>query len=167
MNVAFLCLGGNMGDRLAFINNAKELINSLCGKITAESAIYETEAWGAENAPEHYNQCLKLETKLEAEALLKELLEIEIKLGRVRNELKNETRVIDIDILFYNKEIINKNNCEIPHPRLQLRQFVLKPLNEIAGDFVHPVLNKSISELLSECKDKCIAKKLTENVHLH
>jgi 2-amino-4-hydroxy-6-hydroxymethyldihydropteridine diphosphokinase len=173
MNVAFLCLGGNMGDRLAYINDAKRLINSQCGKITAQSSIYETQAWGTPRSgaqetkqPDYYNQCVKLETGLEAKELLKILLVIEAELGRERSGSKNESRTIDIDILFYNDEKIIDSNCEIPHPRLHLRQFVLKPMKEIAPEWMHPVLQKSITTLLRECPDTFTAKKIPNDVHL-
>ncbi len=167
MNVAFLCLGGNMGDRLAFINEAKVLINRNCGKIVSESGIYETQAWGTDESPDYYNQCLKLETDTDVFQLLKDLLKIESELGRVRNGNRNEARFIDIDILFYNDACLNESDCEIPHPRLHLRQFVLNPMNEIASNFVHPILNKSIAELLKECTDENTAKKIEQDVHLH
>ncbi len=166
MNVAFLCLGGNMGDRLANLNRTKELISEERLKIVAESNIYETQAWGSENSPDYYNQCIKITTALDAENLMKLLLEIELKLGRTRSE-KNAPRTVDIDILLFNNEIINTELLTVPHPRLHLRQFVLKPLNDIASGILHPVLNKSIHRLLMDCTDTLTAKKIDTNVHLH
>ena len=166
MNVAFLCLGGNIGDRLAFLSESKRLINLYCGTITQESGIYETQAWGQENTPDYYNQCLKLTTSLKAEELLEKALTIEKEMGRVRTENRNESRPIDIDVLLFNDSCIKSENCEIPHPRMHLRFFVLKPLNEIASAEVHPVLKESIHELLMNCTDTLEAKKITEHVHL-
>jgi 2-amino-4-hydroxy-6-hydroxymethyldihydropteridine diphosphokinase len=167
MNAAFLCLGGNMGDRLANLAKAKELISEAGITITSQSAIYETEAWGSEPGPDYYNQCIKIETDLLAFELMPKLLEIEKKMGRVRNSDKNTSRTMDIDILLYNDSIINDFNVEVPHPRMHLRQFVLKPLSEIAAGVIHPVLHKTIGQLLLECRDTLTAKKIRQDVHLH
>ena len=166
MNVAFLSLGGNIGERLAYINEAKRLISGFCGNILMESGIYETQAWGIDRAPDYYNQCLKIQTGLGAEALLFKLLEIEKEMGRVRTGNKNENRPIDIDILLFNNEVIKSECCEVPHPRMHLRLFVLKPLNEIAGSEIHPVLKQTISELQINCADTLEIKKLLPHVHL-
>ena len=167
MNVAFLCLGGNMGDRLANLNRTKALIKEERLNILAQSNIYETQAWGKENDPDYLNQCIKVSTELDAQSLMKLLLSIEEKLGRVRNENKNQARTVDIDMLLFNGDIIKTELLEVPHPRLHLRQFVLKPLNEIASGILHPVLHKSIHRLLMDCKDTLTAKKIESNVHLH
>ena len=167
MNVAFLCLGGNMGDRLANLTRTKELIKEERLNIVAISNIYETQAWGSENSPDYYNQCIKITTELDAESLMKLLLSIELKLGRVRTVNKNEARTVDIDILLFNGDIINTELLIVPHPRLHLRQFVLKPLNEIASGILHPGLHKSIHRLLMDCKDTLTAKKVESNVHLY
>lgn len=166
MNVAFLCLGGNIGDRLAFLSESRRLIALNCGKIEQESGIYETEAWGNDEAPDYYNQCVKLSTELGAEELLQKVLMIEKEMGRVRTENKNESRPIDIDILLFNNVCLNKEDCEIPHPRMHLRFFVLRPLNEIAANEIHPVIKQSINELLLNCTDTLEAKKISEHVHL-
>jgi deoxyguanosine kinase len=153
MNVAFLCLGGNIGNRIENINAAKKAIEQFSGKMTSQSGIYETEAWGSDSKNKYLNQVIKINTKLNAGDLLKSLLQIEKKLGRKRDLDKNSDRTIDIDILFFNDAIISKKNIQIPHPRLHQRNFVLKPLNEIAGEFLHPVLKKTISTLLKKNKD--------------
>lgn len=167
MNVAFLCLGGNMGDRLANLAQAKELITGEGISIIAQSAVYETEAWGTASAPDYYNQCIKVETDLLAFELMQKLLDIEKRMGRVRSNDKNMSRTMDIDILLYNDSIINDFNVEVPHPRMHLRQFVLKPLSEIAANIEHPVLHKTIGQLLLECRDTLSAKKIRQDVHLH
>jgi 2-amino-4-hydroxy-6-hydroxymethyldihydropteridine diphosphokinase len=166
MNVAFLCLGGNMGDRLANLNRTKELIREERLEIVAESSIYETQAWGAENSPDYLNQCIKITTELGAASLMQLLLYIEQKMGRTRSE-RNASRTVDIDILLFNDEIINSDLVIIPHPRMHLRQFVLKPLNEIAASFIHPAFKKNIQQLLDECTDTLTAKKIASDVHLH
>ncbi len=167
MNVAFLCLGGNMGDRFANLNRTKELIKEERLKILAQSSIYETQAWGTEKSPDYLNQCIKVSTELDAESLMKLLLSIEQKLGRVRDGNKNQSRTVDIDMLLFNGDIIKTELLEVPHPRLHLRQFVLKPLNEIASGILHPVLHKSIHRLVMDCPDKLTAKKIETDVHLH
>ncbi len=159
MNASFLCLGGNIGNRLDYLNRAKKLISAKCGKITLQSPVYETKAWGNTNSPDHLNQCIKLETELEAEALLHQLMAIENELGRKR-AAKNDPRVIDIDILLFNDVIVNTENCTIPHPRMHLRNFVLIPLNDMAPDVIHPILDKKISVLLKECTDTLKVLKL-------
>jgi deoxyguanosine kinase len=162
MNEVYLCLGGNLGNCLVTFAQVCVLIEQTVGKITRQSSLYQSQAWGMEGTPDFLNQIIKVETKVSAEELLIFLLEIEKKLGRERTEtITYQSRLIDIDILFFNKKIIKTETLEIPHPRLHLRKFVLEPLNEIAPNFTHPVLNKSISELLELCSDTGQVKKLS------
>lgn len=159
MNVTYLCLGGNIGDRETALKLALLKINEKIGLVTAQSNIYETEAWGVENQQAYFNQCIKVKTNYPALELIDILLSIEKELGRER--LISETyqpRTIDIDILFYNEEIISHSKLLVPHPRLHLRKFVLIPLNEIASNYLHPLLNKTIFSLLSECEDSSEVK---------
>ena len=154
MNVAFLCLGGNIGNRIENIKACKEQIAQNCGKITGVSGIYETEAWGSDSKNKYLNQVIKINTKLNAKKLLAALLKIEKDLGRNRTANRNSDRTMDIDILFFNSDIITEKDIEIPHPRLHERNFVLKPLNDIASKIEHPILKKTVSELLNLSKDK-------------
>lgn len=160
MNVAFLCVGGNMGDRLANILEAKRQLLGMGCKMEAESGIYQTKAWGIEEAPDYYNQMLKIVTEKNGIELMTTLLDIEKSMGRIRSDNRNASRTMDMDILFFNNEIIKSELLEVPHPRLHLRRFVLEPLNEIASELVHPVLNKTIHELLIECTDASAVKRL-------
>jgi deoxyguanosine kinase len=153
MNEAFLCLGGNLGNRIEILNKAIDLISKDCGRIVKISGIYETEAWGSDSKKKFLNIAVRIKTKNTAPQLLKKLLAIEKKLGRKRTEVKNSDRLIDIDILFFNSGIIKTKVMEIPHPRLHLRKFVLKPLMDIDKDMIHPVLNKSIKQLYKNCTD--------------
>lgn len=152
MNKAFLCLGGNLGDRLENIEKALVRIKKI-GKIVKRSSIYETEAWGGDSEFTYLNMCIELLTKLNAGELMKTLLQIEKELGRKRSKL-NTDRTIDIDILLFNDEMINTKNVQVPHPRLHRRNFVLIPLAEIAPKLIHPKLKKPISALKNQCKDK-------------
>lgn len=154
MNVTYLCLGGNIGDREKALQLALFEINLLIGVITAESGIYETEAWGVENQQAYLNQCIEVKTELNPNELIQKLLHIEKELGRERTESETyEPRTIDIDILFYNQEIIDSKQLTIPHPRLHLRKFVLIPLSDICPNYLHPILNKTIFNILSDCED--------------
>ncbi len=159
MNEAYLCLGGNIGDREMALNQALLKIGQQVGKITSTSGIYETEAWGVENQQAYLNQCIKVKTALTGVFLINTLLSIEKELGRERNISHSyEPRTIDIDILFINRDTINEQQLVVPHPRLHLRKFVLIPLHEIAPDYLHPVLNKTIFNLLNECEDNSDVK---------
>lgn len=158
MNEAYLLTGGNIGNRTDFLSKAKEAIKNKCGSILQESSMYETAAWGLQHQKAFLNQVLKIETALNPEDLLTTILQIEEELGRKR-ELKYGPRTIDIDILFFNDEVIDRQGLEIPHPQIQNRRFVLVPLNEIASTKTHPVFHKNISQLLAECPDPLAVNK--------
>ncbi|MEX6687760.1 2-amino-4-hydroxy-6-hydroxymethyldihydropteridine diphosphokinase [Danxiaibacter flavus] len=152
MNRAYLLTGGNIGNRMDYLSRAQNLIEQFCGEIVHLSGVYETAAWGLEDQESFYNQVICIDTALEPEALMKQILAIEEQMGRIRT-IKMGPRIIDIDILLIDDLIINTPLLTVPHPFLPERKFALTPLNEIAPDLVHPVLNKTISELLQECKD--------------
>ena len=149
----YLLTGSNLGEKWVNIQKAKALIELYIGPVLKESAIYQTEAWGKTDQASFLNQALKIATLLDPKSLLQKILEIENQIGRVR-KIKWGARIIDIDILFYENNIINYPDLSIPHPQLQLRNFVLVPLMEIAPTFVHPVLNKNIAQLLEQSTDK-------------
>jgi 2-amino-4-hydroxy-6-hydroxymethyldihydropteridine diphosphokinase len=150
----FLLLGGNQGDRLEMFTRAREEITKHVGELQCESSIYETEPWGFEDDALFLNQLLVVDTELSAEAVLETVLKIEHILGRRRTSQQWTGRSMDIDILLFDVLITQKETLSIPHPRLHLRRFALQPLNEVAGEIVHPVLNKTINTLLTECQDK-------------
>ncbi len=160
MNKLYLLIGGNMGNRQAMLAKAAALLNKQCGRISRRSALYETAAWGNTDQPSFLNQVLVLETSKDAATVMKKILEIESAMGRRRQE-KWEPRIIDIDILFFNKEIIGTELLTVPHPQIQNRRFVLTPMNELAPQFVHPVLKKSIHQLLKRCADKLNVEKIS------
>jgi 2-amino-4-hydroxy-6-hydroxymethyldihydropteridine diphosphokinase len=152
VNRAILSLGSNVGDRLQHLNDAKkQLVNNGC-TVLKESSVYETEAWGNKEQAAFYNEVIQVETEKSAQELMSLLLDIEKSLGRIRKE-KWEPRTIDIDILFFNDDIIHKEHLSIPHPHLHERRFVLIPLHEILPNLIHPVFKKTISELLRDLKD--------------
>ena len=153
MNKLFLITGGNIGDRKGNLEAAAALIQKQIGKIIRLSAMYETEAWGITNQPAFYNQVLEIDTLLSAREVLHLILKIEEEMGRKRT-IKNAARIIDIDILFFNNEIINEQNLIIPHPEIANRRFVLLPLLELDPTKLHPSLHKTVQELLAETKDK-------------
>jgi 2-amino-4-hydroxy-6-hydroxymethyldihydropteridine diphosphokinase len=152
-NNIFLGLGSNIGDRVLHLNTAASLIGS-CGniKIVQSSLIYETEPWGIRNQNIFLNQVLKLESSFSPEDLLAFVKEAEMKAGRTERARWHE-REIDIDVLFYDNDIISTGKYYLPHKEIQNRKFVLIPMCEIAEDFIHPVLNKSMKLLLKETKD--------------
>ena len=152
MNKVFLITGGNIGNRKKNLKTAAVLIKEHIGKILQSSKVYETEAWGNNDQPVFYNQVHIIESEFSAEQTINKILQIEQQMGRIRT-IKNAARIIDIDILFYNNEIINKSNLIVPHLEISNRRFVLMPLNELAPNMVHPVLKKTINELFAVCRD--------------
>jgi 2-amino-4-hydroxy-6-hydroxymethyldihydropteridine diphosphokinase len=163
MNKAFLLTGGNLGDRVKNMEQCRFLVERACGKIIRKSSVYETAAWGKNDQPDYLNQVLLIDTTLLPGELLRVLLGVEKEMGRYRGE-KYGPRIIDIDILLYNDEVISEPMLTIPHPRMQDRRFVLEPMNEIAPDKVHPVLHKTMRKLLEECSDHLAVNKKTTRV---
>jgi 2-amino-4-hydroxy-6-hydroxymethyldihydropteridine diphosphokinase len=153
MAKVYLSTGSNQGNRLNSLVQAAKLIDSLIGKIIKFSPVVESEPWGFEAETTFYNQVLMVETLQTPQQVLNRILEIEIKLGRKRIGKEYSSRIIDIDILFYDEKQLNENNLVIPHALLHKRKFVLDPLKYIAPDLVHPVFQTTISELLSQMKD--------------
>lgn len=152
MNKVYLGLGGNLGDRATFLKKAIENLGEL-GKITGSSSIIETPAWGITDVPHYLNMAVLLETNLFPLALIAEILKIEQSLGRQRVQ-KWGSRVIDIDILFYNDWVISTEGLNIPHPFIVDRMFVLQPLMELNSEFEHPVSRKKISQLYQKLKNE-------------
>jgi 2-amino-4-hydroxy-6-hydroxymethyldihydropteridine diphosphokinase len=152
-NNIFLGLGSNIEDRVKHLNTATSLIGSCVDiKIVQSSLIYETEPWGIRNQKNFLNQVLKINSSLSPEDLLAFVKEAEINAGRTERARWHE-REIDIDVLFYDKEIISTGTYNLPHGEIQNRKFVLIPMCELSEDFVHPVFLKSMRQLLKETKD--------------
>lgn len=157
MNKVYLLLGSNLANPLHQLSVARNKISRFA-EIISESSVYQTKAWGKTDQPDFLNQVLLINTEQSPEGTLDHMLVIENSMGRVRSE-KNAPRLIDIDILFYNSDIVREKNLSIPHPRIAERRFVLIPLHEIAHDYIHPVSNLSVAELLSECTDPLQVKR--------
>jgi 2-amino-4-hydroxy-6-hydroxymethyldihydropteridine diphosphokinase len=160
MHKGYLLLGTNLGNRLTYLQNASEFIQSLCGKVIRQSSIYETAAWGLTDQPAFYNQVLVIETILLPEILMQTLLSIEEKMGRKRT-IKFGPRTIDIDILLIDDITNNSPLLTLPHPALPQRRFALMPLAEVAATIIHPVEKKSIAQLLLACTDTLNVQKIT------
>lgn len=147
MSIVYLALGSNLGNRLTNLRAAVEALRPEV-LVLAESGIYETPPWGYTEQPAFLNMALKAETNLEPRALLKHLKDIEAGLGREKG-FRYGPRKIDLDILFYEDLIFNEETLVIPHPRLQERAFVLVPLADVGADITHPVLHKTVAEMLA------------------
>jgi 2-amino-4-hydroxy-6-hydroxymethyldihydropteridine diphosphokinase len=178
MEIVYLLLGSNRGDRYEYLSRAAARIGQLAGNVLKASSVFETSCWGFKDETPFLNQVLGIETTLEPMLLLDILLGIESELGRIRivtgagcgcgnfsdtgadGEASYLPRTIDIDILFYGSRLVFDDILMIPHPRLHLRRFTLVPLAEIAPGFLHPVLKKSISDLLRECPDKGLVSRI-------
>lgn len=155
----YLLLGSNLGERELILEKAICAIEKKIGLVFAKSSIYETEAWGKTDQPSFLNLAIGVKTILEPFHLLQGVLAIEEELGRIRHE-KWGARLIDIDIIFYGEEIINLGEAlKIPHPEMQNRKFVMQPLADIAPDFVHPMLKRSLSEILGTLTDTLYVEK--------
>ena len=159
MKKVFLGIGTNLGNKESNLEQAAARIKEYIGPVLKSSAIYETEPWGFQAKDEFLNMVVKVETNLTPSGLLGRILMIESLLGRVRGEKQYSSRLIDIDILLFEDMIVNKESLKIPHPLLHERKFVLVPLCEIASEFIHPVLKKSIADLLNICEDQSDVKK--------
>ncbi len=170
MNIAYLGLGGNEGKVEETLQATCRLINAQAGNIFNASSIYQTAAWGNQNQPPFLNMVIAIKTALSPLFLLETLLKIERIMGRVRDPSQRwQQRKMDIDILYYNDEIINTPQLTVPHPLISNRNFVLVPLCEIAPEFVNPFIGKNTKQMLAKCDDKLDVlslSKLTDFAHL-
>lgn len=148
----FLGLGSNLGDRRQNLRQALDRLQEEVGRLLQTSAVYRTAPWGHTEQPAFLNQVVCLETALKPRELMERLLQIEKRMGRKRTEHMGP-RIIDLDILFYGQKIIRESGLEIPHPRLEKRNFVLLPMLELAPDWVHPQSGLTIRELAARSPD--------------
>lgn len=158
MNKTYLLLGSNIGNSKASLAMAIAQIQKNIGKLIRQSNLYNTAAWGNVKQADFLNQVVVVETRLPALETMQAILKIEEEMGRIRT-VKNAPRIIDIDILFFNKEIISQPELTVPHPQIQNRRFALVPLNQLSPNLKHPALNKTIHQLLINCPDKLNVKK--------
>jgi 2-amino-4-hydroxy-6-hydroxymethyldihydropteridine diphosphokinase len=157
--MSFILLGTNLGDRRANLFQAIDLLSCFVGDIIKESSIYETAPWGVSNQPNYFNQVVQFETDLDAEELLLTTQQIEEKMGR-EDKGNRLPRIIDIDILYIDNQVVNKKHLKIPHPEIPNRRFTLIPLVEIAPNFIHPALQKTNADLLKLCQDTLAVTKI-------
>ena len=157
MNIVFLQLGSNLGERELLLQDAIIAIEDRVGLVVEKSKVYESVPWRVEGQENYLNQIIKVKTEMLADDVLSIVLDIEKELGRIRIEKWGE-RLIDIDIIFYNDSIIETPDLCVPHKHLHERMFVLTPLHNIAPEMVHPKYNKTIEELLNMCTDTELVK---------
>lgn len=154
MNTVFLLTGSNLSDSPGMLKYARMETESRAGVIVKSSHIYISPPWGYQSMNQFYNQCLEVRTGLNPMSLLRCLLDIEMKAGRTRTGGGYGDRILDIDILFYSDMVVETSELVIPHPRMHLRKFALTAMNEIAPDYLHPVLGQEIRILLQDCRDQ-------------
>ncbi|RVU25052.1 2-amino-4-hydroxy-6-hydroxymethyldihydropteridine diphosphokinase [Sandaracinomonas limnophila] len=159
-HLAYISLGGNIGNTLEIFQNALLAIEKKLGKIIQKSSIYQTAAWGKEDQNDFLNQVILIETSFDAKKLLDSLLTIELLFERKRIE-RWGPRTLDLDLLSFDNQIENSESLVLPHPRIQERKFILVPLAELNPNWVHPMLRKSVSELLDNCADQLKVKRIS------
>lgn len=152
MKHVFLSLGGNLGNTQEIFERTYPMIENKVGPILQKSSLYQTAAWGLTNQADFLNQVILLESSLTPHEILAEIQTIEKALGRERLVTWGP-RTLDLDILFFAQEVIQESDLQVPHPHIQNRKFILIPLHEIAADLIHPILKKSIRELVDESMD--------------
>jgi 2-amino-4-hydroxy-6-hydroxymethyldihydropteridine diphosphokinase len=164
-SVVLLGLGSNMGDRLSYLSYALNELDTEAGRVTAKSSVWETEPWGFEAEEQFLNMAVELTTVLDPKSLMGVIKSMEARLGRTRIKGPGyHSRVIDIDILLWGDRIFSGPGLQVPHPRIAGRRFVLVPLCEIAPYNIHPVIGKSLIELLGECDDRSEVRLYTQAV---
>ena len=159
MSKVYLSIGSNKGNRSVLINKAIDEIEKKVGIIISRSSIYQSKSWGFDSN-DFYNLCLLIDTDIMPKSLLINLKRIEKSMGREDVDGSYSDRLIDIDILFYDNITTDSEDLKIPHPKIEIRKFVLVPMLEIADDYVHPILNKTIKELNNDCSDQDIPLKI-------
>jgi 2-amino-4-hydroxy-6-hydroxymethyldihydropteridine diphosphokinase len=147
LHTTYISIGSNVGDKRAHLQNAIQKLSSEIGRVLKVSAIYETPAWGFEGG-DFYNACLCISTELSPPEVMTKILAIETSLGRIRKETKGyQDRIIDIDIIFYEDEVVKTELVHLPHPLAHERKFVMQPLCDIAPSKIHPTYKKTVSQL--------------------
>ena len=160
MHQVFLGIGGNTGNKQDNFDKVYTFIKNELGEIIKRSSVYETPPWGFDANEYFWNQVLVIETGFSPKELLKKIAEIENHFGRERGTAGYSSRKMDIDILYFDELILNTENLIIPHPHIPQRLFVLVPLAEIAADFIHPLMRLTSLEMLKNCDDSSVIKKV-------
>ncbi|MCX7954692.1 MAG: 2-amino-4-hydroxy-6-hydroxymethyldihydropteridine diphosphokinase [Bacteroidales bacterium] len=163
MATSYLSIGTNLGNRYKNLQKALYFLEQNDITIEKVSQIYETEPCDFQSKNMFYNICISIKTMLNCFELLNYTSNIETKMGRIKHPTYQD-RIIDIDILFYDKLCIFTDHLIIPHKKLHLRKFVLEPLNEIAPDLIHPIFNETVKELLKKCPDTSMVYKTNINL---
>ncbi len=147
----YISLGSNLGNRMEYLQRGINEIDAIIGTVQRIAPVFQTPALGFEGNP-FYNTCISVQTKLPPEQVMHKLLEVEVKLGRIRSETYSN-RTLDLDLLMYDDHILDSSLLQLPHPRMELRRFVLEPLKAIAPSKIHPVLQRTIHQLVEQCTD--------------
>lgn len=157
-NSVYILLGGNLLDVKRTFEMAVAEISEKAGEVVRKSPLYKSAAWGFDSEDDFLNQVIEVKTDLRAAELLTLLLDIEQHLGRTRNPNTKgfSSRIIDIDILYFNEGVIKLPHLTIPHYAIQDRMFTLLPLNDLIPNYTHPLLKKTNAQLLADCNDKNI-----------
>ena len=161
MHFVYLSIGSNLGDRKKYISDAEIYIEKLIGVITCKSGLYETEPWGIVHPEMFLNKVILVESDLAPFQIFEKIQAIEKSNGRIRNNEKYSPRTIDIDILFFDEIVLDDKNLTIPHPLIKERKFILEPLAEIAGGFIHPLYKKTVRQMFRECSDNHLVRKIS------
>ncbi len=165
VRTTFFSIGSNVGNRLDHLQKAVDAMSEHIGHVVRLSSVYRSSSWGYQGG-EYLNMCAELSTSLSPELVLEKILQIENSLGRSRKEIDSyEDRILDIDLLLFEDEIIFYNDLKVPHPRMLDRKFVLLPLSEIAPDVIHPIAKKSIQSCLENCPDEGVVEKIDQAVN--
>ncbi len=163
MDNVILSLGSSLGDRKKIIDSALQDIEDSIGSVVSVSNFYESEPWGFNDSNFFYNIAVNIKTSLAPSELLSRIQELEKKYERVKTKDEYEARTLDIDIIFFGNKIVNNDNLQIPHKFAHERKFVLLPVAEVVCNFEHPVLKKTINELLKVCKDNSLISLVNNN----
>jgi 2-amino-4-hydroxy-6-hydroxymethyldihydropteridine diphosphokinase len=171
VRTTFFSLGSNVGNRLEHLQTAVDQLAERVGHIVRLSSVYRSSSWGYQGG-EYLNLCVEVSTALSPELVLENILQIEKNLGRNRREKhaekhneSYEDRILDIDLLLFEDEIIFYDDLKVPHPRMLERKFVLEPLSEIAPEFIHPIAKKSIQTCLENCPDQGRVEKVDQKIN--
>jgi len=160
MHHVFLGIGGNIGNKPASFSKVHSLTDREIGAILKQSSVYESPPWGFHAEDNFWNQVLIVETELSPAEILSKIIEFESSFNRKRHSERYTSREMDVDILYYDDIFIETEDLIVPHPRLHQRLFVLVPLTEVAPDFKHPLFRMTSKQLLENCKDESVIKKL-------